>query len=410
VEQTDLVVTTDGGPFTLAEGAALVSLRPGSSRDLTLIFEPSQIGRAEGMLRVGTDTFQLRGSGLGSQLTYRYESQDGDVTISNQGIVYVGSAPLGRDVRTRFFIENTGTQSATITNVHLSNGQAGFAIEELPNAPITLGPGESTAFRIVFRPVSVGPANTSLLLGAAVFEVAASGQRPPEVPSYDIISTLERGEPARQATVSLRLAQPYSLPLTGTLSIRVSPNGATIDPAVQFATGGRIVGFRIPANSDFAVFEDGTTTALFQTGTVTGTITFIPSFATLADTDLTPANARTLSLFIPPAPPVLSSTRLINATTTSLELVVNGYVANRQLNRLKIRLFGPDGSVEREGILDVDALSQAWFGSPQSEAYGGTFSLTIPFTSRPGAVRIARAEVSAENSLGASNTVVSPTL
>jgi len=170
------------------------------------------------------------------------------------------------------------------------------------------------------------------------------------------------------------------------LNLTIESESFSADPAVQFSAGGRSVPFNIPANTTEAVFPNGSREIRLQTGTVAGVITLTPLFATVNGFDLTPETpARTtLRLSVPRRAPSLVSVQLGGRTGDSLSLVVNGFSTMRSVTRAEVQ-FTPKGDArvaETRFAIDLDAISTAWFRTPNSEPFGGQFSLTIPFTFR----------------------------
>ena len=55
--------------------------------------------------------------------------------------------------------------------------------------------------------------------------------------------------PGTQTNITIQLAQPFPVTVTGTLTLVFEPNAVNNadDPAVQFSSGGRTVTFTIPA-------------------------------------------------------------------------------------------------------------------------------------------------------------------
>ena len=75
--------------------------------------------------------------------------------------------------------------------------------------------------------------------------------------------------------MGLQLAAPYPQDLTGTLTLTFTPDSFADDPTIQFASGGRTVNFKIPANTTTAVFGQSNQVQ-FSSGTVAGVITLTP--------------------------------------------------------------------------------------------------------------------------------------
>jgi hypothetical protein len=119
-----------------------------------------------------------------------------------------------------------------------------------------------------------------------------------------------------------------------------------------------------------------------QTGTIAGTITLTPSFATASGVDVTPANPSGLTMAVSSQPPVLLSAQVTSRSAASFTVVVTGYSTARSLSKLEFQFTGASGVGLNGARLTVD-LSQAagtWFSSPGSQAYGGLFSAAVPFT------------------------------
>src|SRR6185503_11872064 len=73
---TDVAIL--GGSFQLADLPFFpVLLRAGDSVTFSVTFVPAEAGPATGRLRVGNDTFNLSGAGVGVALAFTYEIQRG---------------------------------------------------------------------------------------------------------------------------------------------------------------------------------------------------------------------------------------------------------------------------------------------------------------------------------------------
>ena len=408
-ESSALFATADGTGFSLAEGSVQVIIPATSGIDLTLVFQSDQAGVAEGRLLVGGVTFVLRGTGLGPSLRYRYDSGAGPQTITQGSRIFLGATPLGIPQKTTITLENAGNQPAIVPGIQLANGQASVRLENVPDMPLTLNAGESATFTIDFTPIAVNSFADVLLIGQSSFDVSGPGLKPPKLPDYELTSTLSTVGPAQQGSISLRLTEPYPLRLSGTVRLRINPNGVGLDPAAQFAVSGRSVSFKIPANTTDAVFDDEGPSAHFQTGTVTSTLVFVPTFTTLADTDVTPENPKSLSLFLAPSIPTLLNARIIDLTTSGFSVSVNGISSTKSLVAMEMSLTSSSGGIAQRTI-DLKSFSQIWFGTALSDPYGGFFSVTVPFSAPFGSGKVQSVTMTVRNELGQSNsvTVITP--
>jgi hypothetical protein len=182
------------------------------------------------------------------------------------------------------------------------------------------------------------------------------------------------------------------------------------DPAVQFATGGRTVPFTIPAKTTQALFG-GSTLIRLQTGSVASQMTVTPSFAIAGGADITPASPPFLQFSVASTAPVLAALQITGRAAAGFTLSIIGTATSRSLTRLDF-VFTPVGSnpVPVKFSADLTALSSAWFNSSQSQAFGGQFQITIPFSLSEGSNLtpiddLDSVSVTAINEKGASNTL-----
>jgi hypothetical protein len=207
-----------------------------------------------------------------------------------------------------------------------------------------------------------------------------------------------------QPSVSLKLANPYPVAVAGTLLLTVGGNLPS-DPSVQFSSGGRSVTFVIPANGTNAIFTDQGEQIQLQTGTVASTITLTPSFATQAGgVDLTPKSPTSLKFTVASAAPTLVAAVAGSETTGSFILTVTGFSTTRTLNTLTVQFAAAAGFTIPTTPFNIDlhAAAAVWFQSSASLAFGGQFTVTVPFT--------LHGTVSATQTLLGSLTSVSATL
>jgi hypothetical protein len=372
-----------GTGFQLADLPFLpLTLAPGGAIAFTIQFTPTQPGRISGRLRVGNDTFDVMGAGLGPTLAYFYAIGDTNTSIQNNGSVIFTPAAVGRTATVRFYITNNGTAPGTVTSLSVTGASTAFTLSELPRLPISLSPGATAAFTIQFTPTVVGAATATLKVDTLTFTLSASATAPDPLPSYRFDAPSGSQEPMQQPAIGLTLAAPYPLNLNGTLTLAFNSEVFSNDPAVQFALGSRTVNFTIPANTTKAVFPQGATQVKIQTGTVAGTINITPSFATDAGINLTPANPSALNLVVPQSAPRLLSIELSAKTSNTLTLLLRGYATSRSVTQMDFQ-FTPTSSENVSTTklsLSVEPSFLAWFQSTSSQQYGSQFTATVTFT------------------------------
>ncbi len=376
-------ISIQGAGLQLADVPFLpLTLQPGAAATFALHFTPSEPGRTSGRLRIGADSFEVYGNGLGPAFKYAYSIGQTTTSVRPNGSVIFTPAAVGRTTSVRFTISNTGTAPAPVNSIILSGSNLPFALSELPPLPLTLAPGESSSFTIQFAPVALGAATASLKVDMDTFTLSGSGSPPDPLPGCKFVAPSGPQEPMQQPAIGLTLDAPYPLTLTGTLTLAFNSDVFANDPAVQFATGGRTVNFTIPANTTQAVFPQNATQIRIQTGTVAGTISVTPSFATEGGIDLTPASPPALNLVVPQSAPRLLSVVVSQKTSTGFTLMLTGYATSRSITQIDFQFTPAAGENVATTRLSLNAEPSfvAWYQSTQSQPYGSLFTATAPFT------------------------------
>jgi hypothetical protein len=244
--------------------------------------------------------------------------------------------------------------------------------------------------------IAVADSASDTVTAAATFTVAAAPQFVLSGPS-----TATSGE---QPALTFTLTNPYPFPLAGALTLTFAPiasAGVADDPTVQFATGGRTIGFSIPANST------ATPAVQLQTGTIAGTAT-VTLAVTSAGVNVTPANVAPVVINVPAAVPTLTSA-MTSSMGQTLTVAVVGFSNTREATTALFHFTpAPGSSIENPDVtVDVSALFAGWYGSTASDAYGSAFTYTQMFTLDTDATSIAGVTVTLENSVGVSLMVTS---
>ncbi|HTC91312.1 MAG TPA: choice-of-anchor D domain-containing protein [Bryobacteraceae bacterium] len=395
-------------------------LAPNGVYSFTISYTPTQVGTQTGTLVVnGSDVFTLSGQGLGSALTFSYTSSAGTIPVVPPNAVIFSPVAVSKSESVTFTLTNSGTLPTTISNIGTSSTASGanpFSLTPPPALPLTLKAGQSTQFMITFTPATTGFVNGVLQIDNTSVPLLGSGTAPPTLPSYTFTGPSGNVSPASQANISLTLANPYPVDLTGALTLTTSGNYGT-DPAVQFSTGGRTVNFTIPTGSTSADFAGQGSQIAMQTGTVAETVTLAPTFTTTAGLDVTPTSPPTLQFSVAAAAPVVESLQVSNVTVSSFDLLVIGYSTTRSLTSLTVTFTPASGYnlTTSQFTLSVDQPASVWFQSSTSQTFGGLFEITVPFnlpgTIPPGKTliqAIASAAVTVSNSVGTSSSLSTP--
>jgi hypothetical protein len=166
--------TVTGSGFNYMGPALPLTLSRGQSVNLTISFAPSAAGVSSGNLSLSTsgnvspNSVPLTGTGVQSQQTLL-------LTVSPQSVSF-GNVAVGSNGSQTVSLLNTGNGPVNVSQATMAGngfGMSGLAV------PMTLGPGQSTAFTVSFAPAGAGSAsgNISVVSNAAnsVSTVALSG-------------------------------------------------------------------------------------------------------------------------------------------------------------------------------------------------------------------------------------------
>jgi len=390
------------------------TLAPNASLTLTINFTPPQPGAVTGTLIVNSDTFNLTGTGLGSQLVYSYLTNGTSITLgaSNPSVIF-SPVQVTQSQHLTFDVKNSGTSATTISDIGVTPPNGPYSISGVPSLPVTLAPNADFQLGITFTPTTVGYSNGTLMLDNTSIALVGSGTEPPPLPAYTISGPSGNATPMTQPTVGLSLSNPYPVAVSGTLAIGVSGT-LPADQAVQFATGGTTASFVIPANQTAAEFGSQGTQIGLQTGTVAGTITLTPSFNTQAgNIPLTPNTPATLQFAVAPSQPQLIAIQFTGLSSAGFTIQATGFSTTRSLKSAAVQLTAAKGYSlpTSQFTIDLSQISNVWFESTASKAFGGEFTVSIPFTfqglttTQSVLNAITAVSVTVSNSLGTSNSI-----
>lgn len=389
------------------------TLTPGSSLTFTLSFTPGAVGSFPGRLRIGADEFPLAGNGAGALLDFEATVAGTAFKVAGGGSLVLTPAAVGSSSSATFQVTNSGTRQAVVNAISLAKGDS-FTLSGLPAFPVTLAPGASVSFTILFAPKATGSLSDTLKIDDISITVSGVGNPPPALPAYRFEGP-SGAQPARsQPAIGLTLDSPYPLKITGTLTLTFASDVFAADPAVQFATGGKTVDFTIPANSTQAVFPNNASQIRLQTGTVAGTITVTPSFTTESGINITPASPRVHVMTVERAAPQILGVTVTQSSATAMTVLITGFATSRSVRQIDLEFSPVSGETLGTTSLSINAETafDAWYASSQSIAFGSQFTATVPlqFSGQTRNVAgpanaVQSISVSLANALGTSNKV-----
>jgi len=211
--------------------------------------------------------------------------------------------------------------------------------------------------------------------------------------------------PAQQPRIGVSLSSPYPSPLSGqiTLGFISTADVPSDDPAIQFATGGRVVDFSIPTNETQGQFPGGAPDVAFSTGTVAGSVKLdvvLKSGSEVVTPDPDPSRTVTVERLAP----TITAVSVGSKTATGFEISVTGYSTTRSLSQAAFQFVAKPGSAVQGGTvtLDVGTVFTTWFEGTDSNQFGGQFRLVVPFTVQGDVNAIGSVSVTLTNIIGAS--------
>ena len=242
---------------------------------------------------------------------------------------------------------------------------AAGTIAGTPNAPGT--------FNFTVRATDAAKAAGTALMSIVVAT--------PTLPSLAIGGFSGNMAPLQQPAVQVTFSQPYPIAISGTLSLAFTPGGPNgiDDPSIQFSTGGRTAAFTIAANSLQATFT--APQLAVQTGSVQGAITLSVVSLQANGAALPVPAGLSQTVTIAAGPPSISAISVVQ-TAGGIQVQIIGVADTRELTQVTVSFQPSAGSTVQTQQLTVSLTSAAatWFSSATAAAYGGQFSLSLPFS------------------------------
>lgn len=234
--------------------------------------------------------------------------------------------------------------------------------------------------------------------GTATTRVLSISIGLPPLPPLVIGGLPQTLPPGTQVTVTIQIAQPFPVTVTGTLTLVFEPNAVNNadDPAVQFSSGGRTVTFTIPAGETTATFP--ATPLRLLSGTVAGTIRIRTSTSPESTTpvpDSTVPIARTV-------PVITAGTAQLG--TGTFTLLIDGFSNTREISAATFRLTPAAGAplATTDVPVAVGPAFTTWYQSTAAAPFGGQFRLSMPFNVTGSLADIESVTVTVTNAVGAS--------
>jgi hypothetical protein len=222
------------------------------------------------------------------------------------------------------------------------------------------------------------------------------------LPPVTIAGLPNTAAPAQQLITGVALAAPYPLDIVGQLNLTVTPDSSigVIDPAVQFASGGGTVPFRVAAGSVQATFAQ---TPAFQTGTVAGTLKLDVTLQT-GGQNMSPPSSPAISGQLARLAPVIVGTPSVTRTANAVQVSLIGFATSREVTSATFHFTGMNLQTTDINV-PLSSLLGGWFSDPQSIAFGSTFNLVQQFTVQGAASQVTGVTITLTNAVGSSTPV-----
>ncbi|HUB34355.1 MAG TPA: putative Ig domain-containing protein, partial [Bryobacteraceae bacterium] len=205
----------------------------------------------------------------------------------------------------------------------------------------------------------------------------------------------------QQVSISLTVPTPFPVAVAGQLNLTFVPaNGMPDDPSVQFSTGGRSVNFTMAANATQASFASPLG---IQAGSVAGTIQLTVASLTAGSVSLPTPSAPVFTTQVAAGAPVISSVT-VTPGSDGFSVQVVGLSTTRELVSATVQFVPTAGNTLQttQANISLGSASATWFQSSQSSAYGGQFTLTLPFSVTGGTAPLSSVSVVLTNTVGSS--------
>jgi hypothetical protein len=158
-----------------------------------------------------------------------------------------------------------------------------------------------------------------------------------------------------------------------------------------------------PANTSTAHLS--LSNGVLQAGTVAGTIELTVSNVEVGGNNVT-ATGTTFDVQVPRLPPVITSIRILNRTTSAFEVEVTGYSTPRDITGATFDFTAATGQklLTLELKPGVTGTFTSYYQSPPSDPVGSAFVYTQPFIIKQGTANaVASVTVTLSNSAGTSD-------
>jgi hypothetical protein len=219
-----------------------------------------------------------------------------------------------------------------------------------------------------------------------------------------------------QAALSIVFEKATQSNLSGTLALSFQPNSRVSGVASGYfdpSAGFPITGQSGTALTTKLTVPQGTTQSPVQLalGTVAGTWTIKLTALTSGAASVLPSPAPSATIVVEPAAPVIvaGSVHITGLTASGFVVHLDGYSSTRAVTGASFQFNAAAGTTLQNNSpipVSFNGTDQSqWFATPQSQPYGGAFSLQVPFSFSGSTGALGSVAVTLTNADGTSTSV-----
>lgn len=307
-----------------------------------------------------------------------------------------GNVMVGNSSSCTFALTNSNPQAVTVSSISV-NG-LGFTGPVGVTAPFTLQPGQAASFSVNFAPPGALVYSGTLTIGPQSFQLTGTGEQallPTPVLQFDAASYSS----AQQGVLSVTIPGGSPVAATGYVNIAFTPSTAAVkdDSEIVFMAGSvRTLPFSVSAGATTALLN-GQNSAVFQTGTTEGTITF-----TLTTAAAMTGSAPVKQFAIGGSKVIIDSTSASKERTGFLDITIIGADNTYSAGAMSFAFFDTSGNaIGAAASADFRANFKTYYGGATA---GSAFQALVSFPVTGSVATIGSVTVTLTNAAGVTST------
>jgi hypothetical protein len=386
-------VTLGGAGFTLGPVSRPVIIPPNSTAPQSLLlavdFMPATTAGYSASLLINSLSVILLGSGVTAPTL-------SSVSGCSSGVPFnFGNVLATYSTSCTFALQNLNPQTVTVASI-VVNG-LGFTGPYGVTAPLTLQAGASVSFSVNFTPPAALPYTGTIAIGTQSFAVSGTGQ-PPPLPKPSLLFDSGTVASAQQRVLTMTIPGGSPIAATGLVNIAFAPSTAAVKDDSQIAflvNGSRSIPFSVSAGAT-TVLLNGQGSAVFQTGTTEGSITFTVTTAAAM------AGDPTTKLAIPGASVIIDAKVASKARLGYLDITITGADNTYSAGAMSFSFFDTSGKAIGSAIgADFTSAFKTYYGG---QTAGSGFKVLVSFPVTGSSAPIGSVTMTMTNAAGVAST------